>query len=151
MKKCSTCNALKPLDAFYPKWNRITNSSKCKECLRAKQKAYRKNNPEKAKEIGLKSSFGMTLTEYNMRFNAQNGCCAICEMHQSKLSRTLSVDHNHNTGEIRGLLCNTCNSGIGLLKEDIKIFRKAIKYLRPANVTDEVDLDGNNVILIQNK
>lgn len=151
MKKCSTCKETKPLSEFYPKWNRTTSSSKCKVCIRAKQIAYRRNNPEKAKEIGLRVNFGISLKEYNMMFNAQNGCCAICELHQSQVSRTLSVDHDHTTEEIRGLLCGQCNAALGLFKDSIKNLRKAIRYLRPANVIDELDSDGNNVIRIQNK
>lgn len=151
MKKCSTCNVVKSLDEFYPKWNRITNSSKCKKCLQEKQRAYRKRDPQKAKEVSLKSNFGITLHEYNTYFNAQNGCCDICGTHQSKLKRALAVDHDHVTNELRGLLCDSCNIFLGFAKDDIKILRKAIRYLRPANVTDEVDSDGNNVIRIQNR
>jgi hypothetical protein len=63
----------------------------------------------------------------------QNDCCAICKRHKSEVTvkrkNHLCVDHNHSTGKIRGLLCDKCNRGIGLLCDDIDILKNAIEYL----------------------
>ncbi|MBU2051427.1 MAG: endonuclease VII domain-containing protein [Gammaproteobacteria bacterium] len=64
---------------------------------------------------------GITLEEYNQMFAKQNGCCAICGKHQSELKNRLAIDHNHETGEIRGLLCTSCNITLGWLEKIEKI------------------------------
>lgn len=80
-----------------------------------------------------KYSYNMGLQEYNDMFREQNGCCAICGIHQSKLNRALAVDHNHATGEIRGLLCTTCNTGLGQFKENPEFLENAKNYLNKHN------------------
>lgn len=60
----------------------------------------------------------------------QSGLCAICEQHFSNFKRRLAVDHNHHTGKLRGLLCASCNSGLGKLQDDRRFLEAAIIYLR---------------------
>lgn len=62
-------------------------------------------------------------------FAEQNGCCAICGDHQSNQARSMAVDHCHETGRVRGLLCMKCNTGIGKLGDSPELLRKAIAYL----------------------
>jgi hypothetical protein len=81
------------------------------------------------RRYNLKYNFGMTMEEYNRMFEEQKGCCIICGIHQSKLKRALSVDHNHSTKKIRSLLCGNCNHMLGHAHEDIEILQKAIEYL----------------------
>lgn len=76
-----------------------------------------------------KKRYNMTLSEYNILFNNQNGCCAVCGTHQKELKKKLSVDHAHDTGKVRGLLCSNCNTGIGLFQDDVILLKQAIKYL----------------------
>lgn len=90
---------------------------------------YRKENKDKEKERQLIYYYGITLEEYNILFLEQEGCCAICCRHQSELKQSLCVDHNHETNEIRGLLCKRCNSLIGYSNDDINILNKAIEFL----------------------
>lgn len=85
--------------------------------------------PIKNKNNKLKKAYGITIDEYNKLFNLQDGCCAICNRHQTELTRNLAVDHNHITGEIRGLLCSNCNTGIGNLRDDVNLLERAIEYL----------------------
>jgi len=77
----------------------------------------------------LRVNYGLTVGEYNELYRKQKGCCAICGKHQFELNRALSVDHNHETGKIRGLLCGKCNSALGLFQESRGILFKAIQYL----------------------
>ncbi|KKN26953.1 hypothetical protein LCGC14_0869490 [marine sediment metagenome] len=63
-------------------------------------------------------------------FSTQNGECAICGTHSSELDQALSVDHDHSTGKVRGLLCNSCNLMLGLVKDDISTLLAAIDHLR---------------------
>ncbi len=77
----------------------------------------------------LKKTYGITTEDYNNMFIEQAGQCAICGTHQSKLKKKLHVDHNHETGRVRGLLCDGCNIALGRMKDDMRILRSAIKYL----------------------
>ena len=92
-------------------------------------KAYRKKNPNHRRDWHLMRVYGITPDDYNALFLNQNGCCAICGIHQSELKKKLGIDHNHETGEIRGLLCIRCNTAIGLMGESVERFKGAIKYI----------------------
>jgi len=86
------------------------------------------------KEYDLKKNYGITIDDYYDKLKEQKGCCAICGRNGNTLAkrskpRNLSVDHDHNTGEIRGLLCNSCNRAIGFLNDSIDTLKNAIKYL----------------------
>lgn len=81
----------------------------------------------------LKRAHGIILSDYNKMFENQGGCCLICGKHQTDLNRPLCVDHNHKTGEIRDLLCSSCNSVLGYCYENIKILESAIKYIEKHN------------------
>ena len=105
-------------------WN-ATNPEK----KSANHKAWSAANPEKVKEYQLKRNFGISLADYNQMFANQSGCCAICKCHQTEFKKKLSVDHSHSTGEIRGLLCHCCNTGIGHLSESDSNLEAASRYL----------------------
>lgn len=85
---------------------------------------------EKQKEYSLKKNHGITLEQYNELFINQNGCCKICNRHQSEFKRSLAVDHDHKTNKIRGLLCHHCNKGIGHFFENPSIMESAISYIK---------------------
>lgn len=91
-----------------------------------------KNNPEKRKNISLRAQlkrlYDITPEEYNELVAAQDGKCGICEK-QTKLH----VDHCHKTKRVRMLLCNKCNTGIGLFNESVDILQRAIKYVELHN------------------
>lgn len=84
----------------------------------------------------LKKHFGMSEDDYNQMFVAQNGVCAICQKPEQgtcgiyRTPRVLAVDHDHETGKVRGLLCHACNAALGLFREDIETFLRAIAYLK---------------------
>lgn len=97
--------------------------------MTAYNRVYRQNNRDKIKSSRLKYSFNIDLDQYNELFTKQNGCCAICEKHQTEFNKALAVDHDYDTNKIRGLLCANCNKGIGNLQESVKNLNKAIDYL----------------------
>lgn len=76
----------------------------------------------------IKTQYGLEYSEYEKLLIAQAGRCAVCGT-PCAFDKDLVVDHCHNTKVVRGLLCVTCNVGIGMLKEDIAIFSAAITYL----------------------
>ena len=77
----------------------------------------------------IKKVWDITLEQYNEILDSQNGVCAICKEKPIE-GKNLFIDHNHETGKVRGLLCNHCNLGIGNLKENEYIFLESIKYLK---------------------
>ena len=148
IKFCNHCKSFKSIEEFWKRKNTKDNRfGCCAVCERkkaiersiknntikkydpVKAKAWKIENQSKVKNQWLKMYYSMSLEEYNKLFEEQEGRCAICGKHQSYLKKGLSVDHDHVTGKIRGLLCNNCNAGIGLLKDDIKLLTIAINYL----------------------
>lgn len=77
----------------------------------------------------LKQKYGISLEEYNRLHLLQRGLCAICGKPESYPNRTLSVDHDHLTEKVRGLLCAQCNRGIGFLGDTPEALRAALNYL----------------------
>lgn len=104
-----------------------------KDKVASMQKKCRENNLDKYKDrernFKLQSQYGITAENYNEMFINQKGCCKICGIHQDEFVRKLAVDHCHATGEVRGLLCCNCNTGLGKFKDNIDLLENAIKYL----------------------
>jgi hypothetical protein len=77
----------------------------------------------------LKLQYGVTIEWYERTFIGQEGKCAICKKPQEEIRYALCVDHNHDTGRARGLLCTNCNSAIGYFKDNIENIKSSIVYL----------------------
>lgn len=96
--------------------SRNTDRLRCKEC-------YPKFL-DKQRNTRYLTVYGIDLAEYNRMFAEQKGVCAACGFPETRIDRKtkkqkkLHVDHCHKTGRVRGLLCNNCNSALGLLKDD---------------------------------
>jgi hypothetical protein len=108
--------------------------TKCRNCLDRNQKSiaeYRARNPDANRWHAIKSIYGITRDQWHGLLRSQDGACAICQ----KVVETgqLRVDHNHETGVVRGLLCNNCNAGIGMLGDSPVVVERAAQYLRNAN------------------
>lgn len=138
MKTCTKCNIKKSVDNYgVQSANKDGLMYYCKSCVSEyhknrysdpKYKDYQRNS-------SLKATYGISLEEYNIMLDVQGGVCAICELPESrKHPKTtdpmlLAVDHDHKTGQVRSLLCSTCNIMLGHAKDDINILAKAIQYL----------------------
>lgn len=142
MRTCTACNQEKPLSA-YSKDKRRGHQARCKECRKAEVNAWRVKNRESynaserrryaespAKwERHLRSKYGITAAEYAKRLDQQHGCCAICKASAESLGQTLAVDHDHETGAVRGLLCAECNRMLGCAKDRPEVLRAGAEYL----------------------
>lgn len=73
--------------------------------------------------------YGITQQEYGVLFVAQLGLCVICEKPETVAGRSLAIDHDHATGQVRGLLCFGCNAAIGKFNDDPALLRRAADYL----------------------
>lgn len=83
-------------------------------------------------ERNLRRNYRMTPDDFNKLWKAQDGKCAICQVDmqpRGRKSDAAAVDHNHATGEVRGLLCRSCNHGIGNLKDNPEVLMAAAEYL----------------------
>jgi len=102
-------------------------SRKNRDRVNLKRRERRKKYPELVTNSDLKRRFGIILDDYNQLLYKQESRCAICLIKQD--NRRFSVDHDHKTGKIRGLLCNKCNLGLGNFRDSKTILEQAIKYL----------------------
>lgn len=97
----------------------------------ALKKIYFQENKEYFREYALKKKYGISYDEYKKIIDKNKGCCPICVVvltFGSANKDAAVVDHNHDTGAVRGVICNKCNRGIGLMSSKENLIR-AIKYL----------------------
>lgn len=117
MRICSCCKQEKETSYF----NKRKNGYYASVCTPCSVENYREKH--------LMSKYGITLDYYDKLLEKQNYCCEICK-HPNKSKRRLSVDHCHKTGNVRGLLCDTCNTALGKFRDNINLLNEAIKYLK---------------------
>ncbi len=130
MKRCGTCEETKPVAEFHKaRANPSGLQGRCKPCGIAAAEAWvAKNGGSRA--MNLLRKYGITLDDYEALFAEQNGRCAICLVTpENERFGMLSVDHNHETGEVRGLLCRHCNFAIGLLNDNHERAERLVGYL----------------------
>lgn len=143
-KKCKFCKKIRVLSDFYKHPRAIDGyQNKCKFCAKAYNKKHYKENRKLVLERGrqrvLNKSYGLSLIDYDRMFEEQNGVCALCGEPESVKHRNtnainrLSVDHNHETGKIRDLLCNRCNLLVGKVESDLSLVELAVDYIERHN------------------
>lgn len=113
----------------YKRQYRLKNKEKIKQY----RQEYNLKNKKNSRKSNLKRYYNLTPEEYNVMYNNQKGCCAICGKHQDDIKGILQVDHNHKTGKIRGLLCGKCNYLLARYNENFDVILKAINYLNSNN------------------
>lgn len=161
---CSKCKQEKPRDRFHTtargrpnSWCKDCNNQKNREirkgnqkylaAQRAQKKKFYVDNREKMKEKDRMARFrkyGITKEIYEDMLKEQGNCCAICT--DSFGDSTPHIDHCHASGRVRQLLCNRCNSGIGMLRDDVDILRSAIDYLTRHKYEDKLRLSTREVL-----
>ena len=119
-KRCSTCKKEKPLNCFHGSHEKSNISTRCQDCVSASFLQYR---------------YKMSVEEFNRFREEQNNSCAICKVEleikkgSTFRSKQVAVDHCHKTGNVRGLLCSACNTGLGHFRDDLTLLESAIVYL----------------------
>lgn len=142
-KQCRACGETKPHSEFSlsrataPNRNAVYRSN-CKACQATAARGWYARNPERAKankrRFNLERSYGLTVDQYDEMLQGQGGGCAICGMTNLHVSVTrkqfqLNVDHCHDSGRVRGILCSRCNRALGLFGDDPAVLHQAIAYL----------------------
>lgn len=123
MKFCNVCKQNLPLARFYRGSGSQGRMAQCKVC-----------RVDYARWARLKTLYGITKDEYLSMLEAQGGVCGVCgEPETRKGGEFLCVDHDHESLQVRGLLCFRCNSALGLLQEDIEVVRQLCLYLTRAS------------------
>ena len=106
------------------------------DLIRLKDKLKAREPKRKAAMLNSRRlrTFGISSMDYAKMFEEQNGVCFICSKPQrKKVHKHLFVDHCHTTNKVRALLCNNCNTGIGMFEENIQTMKDAISYLELFN------------------
>jgi len=103
----------------------------CLECKRENGARYRAKNQGTINLKNRTGRYNISIDDYQELLDSQNGRCAICG--EAINQKTCRIDHSHVTGKVRGLLCVSCNTGIGLLKDSPDVLASAAEYLRKQN------------------
>lgn len=151
MKRCPDCSITKSRDEYW----RCAKASDglqtyCKPCQRTRNERWMKNNPESRAAIRRRArkpaqdrnghllrTFGITSEQFDEMLAGQGGRCAICRTDEPGGKGNFHVDHCHDTGVIRGLLCTRCNQGLGYFGDDPNMLGRAIDYLASVGVMEE--------------
>jgi hypothetical protein len=144
-KKCTKCLAIKSEDSFNKAkknkdglngWCRVCTNEYSREWARKNKKRHqenynrwRQNNLEHANDLDRLRSYGLPSGRYKQILEIQKGCCAICKANSPAPKKTFCVDHCHETGKVRGLLCHRCNTMLGHAKENLETLKNAINFL----------------------
>ena len=143
---CKTCGKQRPATSFgtYVSGGKIYTRLHCKKCrnkkasesrddrtrwLDRRRYAEKKYDADYHRDWHLRKKYGMALDEFNALSEAQGHKCCICG-EENSTHENLVVDHNHNTGEVRGLICSPCNSALGHAKDSVKVLEAMIDYLK---------------------
>lgn len=140
-KVCGACKERNPFTDYYNSKTSVDGfTPRCKRCDTEARKKWQANNREKSqlsqRKRNIKHKYGLDYDSYLQLLGSQNHKCAICEAEENTSaygkhnSPHFSVDHNHDTGKVRGLLCNQCNRALGMFKDSPEILEKALKYLQ---------------------
>jgi len=137
LKWCSKCRKPQPVSAFGK--NKRTKDGlqpRCKKHINAYCANWHKKHSNRSKATRLRAqlkSFGISTAQYQTMLAGQKGVCAICLQPETSTwkgsLRRLAIDHCHQTGKVRGLLCHKCNPGLGAFKHNPEFLRKAARYL----------------------
>ena len=137
-KWCGSCQTVKLLSDFAVNSNQVDGlQGFCRPCGRAKQTAWREKNRAKSNALATRSHrhkrIGIEYEEYELLLRLHENKCAICKREETTqhrgLTRALAVDHCHESGRIRGLLCNNCNRGLGLFDDSKERIASALEYM----------------------
>ncbi len=128
MKKCTKCGEVKDLELFNRNSRRRDGrQSWCKACAHARRAEWAREDTGRARKYKLKYEYGLTEEDFDRMLQDQDNKCLLCP---TEFTNTLMrhIDHDHETGRVRGILCNRCNMMVGWY-EAIPDHQKVIDYL----------------------
>lgn len=132
---CRKCNERKPMAEFHWAASKKHRTRVCKPCVHARQAVRIAERKEQGDPVfradRLRREYGLTPEDVTAMRKVQGNCCAICEktFRDEPASERMHIDHCHETGHVRALLCHNCNLGLGHFRDDAGLMLKAIAYL----------------------
>ena len=130
IKICNVCSKEKLVEEFHKDSSKKDGAcSTCKPCAKKRAQENHLANPLRAKDYNLRRYYGIALADYLEMLEAQNGRCKICGTDAPGGKGTFHVDHCHDSEKVRGLLCHSCNVGLGHFKDSKTLLLKATLYL----------------------
>ena len=128
--KCTECKQIKPSNSFHSDKSKPNRkASRCKKCNNIHAARWYRNNKAVVQNLQFNRRYGISSHDVADIHSRQHGVCAICGEPPSDRYKKLHVDHCHETGRVRGLLCHECNHGLGKFKDDLDILASATSYL----------------------
>lgn len=131
-KRCPKCETWKPVGEFHQRRGTENGySCWCISCSREydRERERAPVSEERQFRYNLKKNYDISLEDYDEMLASQHNGCAICGRTPEENARRLCVDHDHETGQLRGLLCAQCNSALGMIGDDIELARRLVAYL----------------------
>lgn len=153
-RACAICKSVKPIEKFSVTYKPTgLRNRKCNQCrAKAHRQAFQENperlaasrtwhqnwgrkrrqeKPDLVRSTKLKYEYGITLEQKDEMLAAQGGCCAICATDKPNgAHQRFVVDHCHDTGRVRGILCHACNVALGGLGDTVESVERAVLYLK---------------------
>ena len=137
---CKKCGVRKTPEEFYFTSGKTYRRRTCKKCAEAMRKANLASKPpgeweEHLRKRHLRTKYGISAEEFYKLLRSQEGQCSICRIDMDATTRQnvpkkVQVDHDHKTGQVRGLLCFSCNTGLGKFRDSEELLHAAIAYLK---------------------
>lgn len=125
MLKCSQCGETKPTSSFRKRSDTKRGYQyACKSCQKPDQRTA-----EVHWGRYIRYKYGISPDDYHGMLERQGGCCALCGVSECPSGRRFAVDHCHDTGVVRGILCYDCNTGLGKFRDNIEVLRRAADYV----------------------
>lgn len=122
-KVCTACKLSKPTSEYHR--NKRTKGGYCNYCKVCKNFRNR--------DWHTRSTYGLTLVEYQEKLAKQNHACSICNISLPTSGSTTNLDHDHSTGKLRDFLCMNCNRGLGHFQDNASSLNNAASYIRRHN------------------
>lgn len=136
-KACRECGVEKPLEDFYVRRDTGRRRNECKACAIARiRRVASTQGPVENRAKYLRATFGITQSDYDAMLAVQDSACAICRRPTEESYKGLHIDHDHESGRVRGLLCHRCNMALGLLGDSVTVLAEAIAYLDRARSSE---------------
>lgn len=133
VRTCTKCLEEKSSDDFRETKHADGKTRQCKVCTNEASELHQRANWERRQHTtrvrNLKNFYGITVEQYEELLEKQNHRCVICSRHADEFKIRLSIDHNHGTGEIRGLLCTYCNHRVIGRHKDGDLLRRMADYV----------------------
>jgi hypothetical protein len=130
LKTCSACRQELPLDRFGK--NRAAKdglANQCRDCMKESRRKWQESNPELHRSRHIKGRYGISLRQYLAIIEATGGKCPVCGQPPTPPHGTFDLDHDHESGRVRGPLCRGCNLALGGARDDPAILRALADYV----------------------